>query len=107
MGRRSLKGRPRRSATTHVWSKPIWGSRRDRLMALLEVDGIDVFYGRVQALRKVTLRVDEGEIVSLIGSNGAGKTTTLRAISGLTPPSSGQIRLRGEDITRTPAEAIV
>ena len=76
-------------------------------MALLEVDGIDVFYGRVQALRKVTLRVDEGEIVSLIGSNGAGKTTTLRAISGLTPPSSGQIRLRGQDISRTPAEVIV
>jgi len=76
-------------------------------MALLEVDGIDVFYGRVQALRKVTLRVEEGEIVSLIGSNGAGKTTTLRAISGLTPPSSGQIRLRGQDISRTPAEVIV
>src|SRR5213594_2361229 len=104
MGRRSLRGRPSRSATTRVWSKPIWGRRRDRLMALLEVDGIDVFYGRVQALRKVTLRVDEGEIVALIGSNGAGKTTTLRAISGLTPASSGQIRLRGEDITRTPAE---
>ena len=76
-------------------------------MALLEVDGIDVFYGRVQALRKVTLSVDEGEIVSLIGSNGAGKTTTLRAISGLTPPSAGSIRLRGEEITRTPAEVIV
>jgi branched-chain amino acid transport system ATP-binding protein len=76
-------------------------------MALLEVEGIDVFYGRVQALRKVTLRVEEGEIVSLIGSNGAGKTTTLRAVSGLTPASSGTIRLRGEDITRTPAEVIV
>jgi branched-chain amino acid transport system ATP-binding protein len=76
-------------------------------MALLEVDGIDVFYGRVQALRKVSLKVEEGEIVSLIGSNGAGKTTTLRAISGLSPASSGQIRLRGEEITRTPAEAIV
>jgi branched-chain amino acid transport system ATP-binding protein len=76
-------------------------------MALLEVDGIDVFYGRVQALRKVSLQVEEGEIVSLIGSNGAGKTTTLRAISGLSPASSGQIRLRGEEITRTPAEAIV
>ena len=76
-------------------------------MALLEVDGIDVFYGRVQALRKVTLTVDEGEIVSLIGSNGAGKTTTLRAISGLTQPSAGHIRLRGEELTRTPAEVIV
>ena len=76
-------------------------------MALLEVEGIDVFYGRVQALHQVTLRVEEGEIVSLIGSNGAGKTTTLRAISGLTPASAGRIQLRGENITRTPAEAIV
>jgi branched-chain amino acid transport system ATP-binding protein len=76
-------------------------------MALLEVEGIDVFYGRVQALRKVSLTVEQGEIVSLIGSNGAGKTTTLRAVSGLTPPSAGKIRLRGEDITRTPAELIV
>jgi branched-chain amino acid transport system ATP-binding protein len=76
-------------------------------MALLEVDAIDVFYGRVQALRKVSLTVDEGEIVSLIGSNGAGKSTTLRAISGLTSAAAGQIRLRGEDITRVPAETIV
>ena len=76
-------------------------------MALLEVQEIDVFYGRVQALHKVTLTVDEGEIVSLIGSNGAGKTTTLRAISGLTAPSAGHVRLRGQEITRTPAEVIV
>jgi branched-chain amino acid transport system ATP-binding protein len=65
---------------------------------VLEVEGIDVFYGRIQALRGVSLHVDEGEIVTLIGANGAGKTTTLRAISGLTPASAGAIRLRGEDI---------
>jgi branched-chain amino acid transport system ATP-binding protein len=76
-------------------------------VALLEVERIDVFYGRVHALRGVSLTVDEGEIVSLIGGNGAGKTTTLRAISGLTPATTGQIRLRGEEITRTPAETIV
>ncbi|HKV31703.1 MAG TPA: ABC transporter ATP-binding protein [Candidatus Dormibacteraeota bacterium] len=74
---------------------------------VLEVEGIDVFYGRIQALRGVSLHVDEGEIVTLIGANGAGKTTTLRAISGLTPASAGTIRLRGENITRLQAEDIV
>ena len=52
---------------------------------MLSVEGIDVHYGPVQALRGVTLHVDEGEMVALVGSNGAGKTTTLRAISGLSP----------------------
>jgi branched-chain amino acid transport system ATP-binding protein len=75
--------------------------------ALLEVEKIDVFYGRIQALRGVSLHVDEGEIVTLIGANGAGKTTTLRAISGLTPASAGAVRLRGQDITRLQAEDIV
>jgi len=75
--------------------------------AILEVEGIDVFYGRIQALRGVSLQVDEGEIVTLIGANGAGKTTTLRAISGLTPASGGAVRLRGQDITRLQAEDIV
>jgi len=74
---------------------------------LLEVERIDVFYGRIQALRGVSLHVDEGEIVTLIGANGAGKTTTLRAISGLTPASSGHVRIRGLDITRMQAEDIV
>jgi branched-chain amino acid transport system ATP-binding protein len=77
------------------------------MATVLEVEGIDVFYGRIQALRGVSLHVDEGEIVTLIGANGAGKTTTLRAISGLTPASAGAIRLRGEDITRLQAEDIV
>jgi branched-chain amino acid transport system ATP-binding protein len=74
---------------------------------VLEVDAVDVFYGRIQALRGITLHVDEGEIVTLIGANGAGKTTTLRAISGLTPASAGHIRLRGQDITHLLAEDIV
>lgn len=77
------------------------------MAALLEVDGIDTFYGRVQALRQVSLSVEEGEIVTLIGSNGAGKTTTLRTISALTPPARGRVRLRGEDITRLGAEQVV
>jgi branched-chain amino acid transport system ATP-binding protein len=76
-------------------------------MALLELDSVDAFYGRIQALRGVTLRVDRGEVVSLIGSNGAGKTTTLRTISGLMHPHTGTIRFDGIDITRTPPSKIV
>jgi len=76
-------------------------------VALLELDRVDTFYGRVQALQQVSMTVDEGEIVSLIGSNGAGKTTTLRTISGLTRASRGKVRLRGQDITHTSPDRIV
>jgi branched-chain amino acid transport system ATP-binding protein len=77
------------------------------LSALLEINGIDAFYGRVQALRGVTLAVDKQEVVALIGSNGAGKTTTLRTISGLMRPARGTIRFDGEDITELGAARIV
>jgi branched-chain amino acid transport system ATP-binding protein len=70
---------------------------------LLEVSDIHVHYGKVAALRGVTLEVGEGEIVALIGANGAGKTTTLKTISGLRPLSSGRVVFRGEDISKTPA----
>ena len=73
---------------------------------VLELRDVDVLYGRVQALRKVSMVIGEGEIVALIGSNGAGKSTTLRAISGLTRPASGQILLRGEEIRTLGAERI-
>jgi branched-chain amino acid transport system ATP-binding protein len=77
-------------------------------MALLEISKIDVFYGRVQALRAVTLSVDAGEIVALIGSNGAGKTTTLRTISGLMHPTgSGKIVFDGRELQQTKANQIV
>jgi branched-chain amino acid transport system ATP-binding protein len=76
-------------------------------MALLEVEDIHAHYGTIEALRGVSLTVEEGRVVTLIGSNGAGKSTTLRAISGLTPASSGTIRFAGEEITRAPTEAIV
>jgi ABC-type branched-chain amino acid transport systems, ATPase component len=76
-------------------------------MALLELRGIDAFYGRVHVLHDVTLDVDAGEIVALIGSNGAGKTTTLRTISGLMHPAAGTITFAGRDITRTPPSKIV
>lgn len=76
-------------------------------MALLELSGIDAFYGRVQALRSVSLTVDAGEIVALIGSNGAGKTTTLRTVSGLMHPQRGTIKFNGQDITRVEPQKIV
>ena len=76
-------------------------------MVLLEIAKIDVFYGRVQALRNVSLTVDGGEIVALIGSNGAGKTTTLRTISGLMHPTDGRITFDGRDLTETKAHEIV
>jgi branched-chain amino acid transport system ATP-binding protein len=76
-------------------------------MAFLEVDDIHTFYGNIQALKGVSIEVNEGECVTLIGSNGAGKSTTLRSISGLTPPRSGEIRLDGHDISLLPAQDIV
>jgi branched-chain amino acid transport system ATP-binding protein len=76
-------------------------------VALLEVDGVDVHYGGIHALRGVSLKVDAGEIVTLIGANGAGKTTTLRAISGLVKPTKGVVRFAGEPITGIAAHAIV
>ena len=68
-------------------------------MALLEVEDIHTFYGNIEALKGISLTVDEGEIVTLIGSNGAGKSTTLRSISGLTPPRTGSIRFEGKEIS--------
>ena len=76
-------------------------------MSLLEVSDIHTHYGAIEALKGVSLTVDAGEVVTLIGSNGAGKSTTLRSISGLTPASSGKITFAGEDITRVPAHEIV
>ena len=72
---------------------------------LLQVQGIDVFYGDVQVLYGLSLEVREGEIVTLLGSNGAGKTTTLRAISGLRPPRHGELLFRGRSLLRMPAAA--
>jgi branched-chain amino acid transport system ATP-binding protein len=76
-------------------------------MPLLEVSGIHTFYGAIEALKGVSLTVDEGEVVTLIGSNGAGKSTTLRSISGLTPAAAGTISFAGEDITRVSAHEVV
>jgi branched-chain amino acid transport system ATP-binding protein len=74
---------------------------------LLEVEGIETYYGAIQALKGVTIEVREGEIVTLIGANGAGKSTTLRSINGLNHPRRGTIRFRGRDITDEPAHQVV
>ncbi len=74
---------------------------------MLEVEKIDVFYGDAQALWDISFNVNNAEIVTLVGSNGSGKSTSLKAISGLVPPSSGQIRLEGARIDRVPAHRIV
>jgi branched-chain amino acid transport system ATP-binding protein len=76
-------------------------------VGLLDVAGINVFYGRVQALRGVSLSIDAGEIVALIGSNGAGKTTTLRTISGLNHATTGRVVFDGRDISAIPAHDVV
>jgi branched-chain amino acid transport system ATP-binding protein len=74
---------------------------------MLQVKDLRVSYGAINALHGVSLEVQEGEIVSLIGANGAGKSTTLRALSGLVRPKSGQITFQGQDLTKTPAHRIV
>ena len=74
---------------------------------MLEVDGIDVFYGNVQALWEVSFRVEEGEIVTLIGANGAGKSTTLKTISGLMAPRKGRMLFEGAEVTGLAANARV
>ena len=74
---------------------------------LLHVDDIHTFYGSIEALKGISIEVEKGEIVTLIGSNGAGKSTTLRSISGLTPPREGSISFKGNEIGETPPQEIV
>ena len=76
-------------------------------MILLELDATHVHYGAIHALKGVSISVEEGQIVTLVGANGAGKSTTLRAISGLLKPSAGAIRYRGSSIAGRPAHEIV
>ncbi len=76
-------------------------------MALLEIADVHTFYGHIEALKGVSISVEQGEIVTLIGSNGAGKTTTLRTIVGVSRARTGTVTLGGKDITHTPADRIV
>jgi branched-chain amino acid transport system ATP-binding protein len=77
------------------------------IMAMLEAENVHTYYGHIHALKGVSLTVDKGEIVTLIGANGAGKSTTLNTMSGLLRPRQGVIRLDGEDLTRYPPYEIV
>src|SRR5690606_169025 len=90
----------RRSARIRPSWRRTWGCP----MSLLELDGVAVHYGRIQALSGVSITVEPGEIVALIGANGAGKTTTMRAISGVRPVSEGRVVFDGDDITRMRAD---
>ena len=76
-------------------------------MAMLEVKGLQVYYGVIQALKDVSFEVNQGEVIALIGANGAGKTTTLHTITGLLPAKQGSIIFEGVDITKMPAHKIV
>lgn len=76
-------------------------------MALLELQNVHTYYGKIHALKGISMRVDPGEIVTLIGSNGAGKSTTLRTISGLLKPRYGQITFKGQRIDTLPPHEIV
>ncbi|NBD12597.1 ABC transporter ATP-binding protein [Corallococcus sp. Z5C101001] len=84
----------------------VLGERR-AFEPLLRVEGLQVRYGAIQALRGVSLQVGRGEMVALIGANGAGKTSTLRAVSGMLKPSAGRITLAGQDITGLKAHQLV
>jgi branched-chain amino acid transport system ATP-binding protein len=74
---------------------------------MLELSGVRTAYGNIEALKGVDLRIDEGEIIALLGSNGAGKTTTLSSVTGLTPPKAGRIVFEGEDIRGARTESLV
>ncbi len=76
-------------------------------MAMLKIDNINVYYGAIHALKGISVEVNQGEIVTLIGANGAGKSTTLRTISGLLKPKTGQISFEGQNIAGVPAQNIV
>jgi branched-chain amino acid transport system ATP-binding protein len=76
-------------------------------MSLLQVNDIHTYYGKIHALKGVSVTVEQGQIVTLIGANGAGKTTTLNTISGITPASEGSVLLEGDDISRVPPHEIV
>src|SRR5919108_2689930 len=76
-------------------------------MSMLNVENVHTYYGNIHALKGITLNIEKGEIVTLIGGNGAGKTTTLRTISGLLTPREGSIALNGEDLLKYKPHEIV
>ena len=93
-------------STTPANVASLTGERKNGVAAL-ELRNVHTFYGHIHAIKGVSLRVDQGEIVTLIGANGAGKTTTLRTISGIQQPREGQVLLNGQRIDRLPPHRIV
>ncbi|ARF71989.1 ABC transporter ATP-binding protein [Kitasatospora albolonga] len=77
------------------------------MTALLEVEDLRVAYGKIEAVKGISFKVEEGEVVTLIGTNGAGKTTTLRTLSGLIKPLAGQIKFNGKSLRKIPAHQVV
>lgn len=77
------------------------------MKTMLKLNDINVYYGAIHAIKGISLEVNEGEIVTLIGANGAGKSTTLRTILGLLKPKTGSIEFEGKDIAGMPAHEIV
>lgn len=77
------------------------------MTALLEVEDLRVAYGKIEAVKGISFKVEAGQVVTLIGTNGAGKTTTLRTLSGLLKPVGGQIRFNGRSLKKVPAHQVV
>src|ERR1035441_8823068 len=100
---RSRRAPPNKCGPTRRLSKPIWGFTARRRLFVLSIENVTSAYGRIEVLHGVTLHVDAGEIVTLIGANGAGKTTLLHAISGVQPITGGAIRFAGERVEKRPA----
>lgn len=76
-------------------------------MAMLEIKGLEVYYGVIQAIKGISFEVNEGEVIALIGANGAGKTTTLQTITGMLKPTAGEVIFEGQDISKIPGHKIV
>mgnify|MGYP000006451042 CR=1 FL=1 len=76
-------------------------------MSMLKVEGLNVYYGSIHAIKGVSFEVNQGEIVTMIGANGAGKSTTMNTVAGLLKPKSGSITFEGHDVTTTPANKVV
>src|SRR5581483_7334493 len=101
---RSRSGRPTRSATTGALSRPTSGQRE---RSLLRLGDLTVHYGRVAAVQHLSLNVEQGELVGLVGHNGAGKSTTLWTITGVVRPTSGVLAFQGRSIVGLSPDAIL